>query len=190
METKRIEIGVPAGKTAKWIDGVLTLVDEKAKDTRPVTERVKTFDDACRELGEDHALVEQWVGFSNSIMADMDDTGNDIVAYMKLRIICAALNEGWEPKFTKDEYRYYPWFRLYTNDEIDRMSEESRKNLVLFGGAAAGGATAGFTYASSYYSPSYPNARFGSRLCLKSEKLAIYCGKQFINIWTDFVFNK
>lgn len=27
-KTKKIEIEVPAGKTAKWIDGVLTLIDE------------------------------------------------------------------------------------------------------------------------------------------------------------------
>lgn len=187
METKRIEIEVPAGKTAKWIDGVLMLVDEKVKDTRPITERVKTFENACRELGEDHALVEQWVGFSNSIMADMDDTGNDIVAYMKLRIICAALNEGWKPEFTENEHRYYPWFCLYTQNEIEEMSEYDRKELVLWGGNASYGASCGLASATSHSGFARAGASFCSRLCLKSEKLAIYCGKQFIDIWADFV---
>ena len=30
---------------------------ESRSENRPITERVKTFDDACRELGEDNALV-------------------------------------------------------------------------------------------------------------------------------------
>ena len=45
---------------------------------------------------------------------------------------------------------------------------------------------AGFGYAYSNYSPSHTNANFGSRLCLKSEELATYCGKQFIDLWSYF----
>lgn len=45
---------------------------------------------------------------------------------------------------------------------------------------------AGLAYAYSYYAPSYTDAFLGSRLCLKSDTLAVYCGKQFINIWADF----
>ena len=42
-KTKKIELEIPIGKTAKWINGVLTLVDENPQD---VTERIKTFEDA------------------------------------------------------------------------------------------------------------------------------------------------
>lgn len=45
---------------------------------------------------------------------------------------------------------------------------------------------AGLASAFSYYAPSDAIARIGSRLCLKSDTLAVYCGKQFINIWADF----
>lgn len=45
---------------------------------------------------------------------------------------------------------------------------------------------AGLAYAASHYAPSYSSADVGSRLCLKSDTLAVYCGKQFINIWADF----
>lgn len=45
---------------------------------------------------------------------------------------------------------------------------------------------AGLACANSYYAPSHSAASFGSRLCLKSDTLAVYCGKQFINIWVDF----
>ena len=76
-----------------------------------VRERVKTFEDACRELGEHHPFVKEF----NDICCDirpMDKGGltKDLFAYLRLRIIMAALNEGWEPQFTKDETRYYPWF--------------------------------------------------------------------------------
>lgn len=45
---------------------------------------------------------------------------------------------------------------------------------------------AGLAHAYSIYSPSGAAAYVGSRLCLKSDTLAVYCGKQFINIWADF----
>ena len=48
---------VPEGYKAEWVNGVLTLVQDKKEDTRPVTERVKTFEDAVAELGEDNNLV-------------------------------------------------------------------------------------------------------------------------------------
>lgn len=76
----------------------------KPKD---IMERVKTFEDACRELGEDHPFVSAYTAW---IKHEEFDDQEDILAYMKLRIICAALNEGWEPQFTEDEWRYYPWF--------------------------------------------------------------------------------
>ncbi len=45
---------------------------------------------------------------------------------------------------------------------------------------------AGFGYAYSNNAPSHAGARIGSRLCLRSSDLAIYCGKQFIKLWADF----
>ena len=45
---------------------------------------------------------------------------------------------------------------------------------------------AGLAFADSTDAPSASAAYVGSRLCLKSDTLAVYCGKQFINIWADF----
>src|SRR5574344_1385511 len=87
-------------------------------DNRPVTERIKTFEDACKELGEEHLFVKQ---YNSNEMDDLD-------AYLKLRIICAALNEGWKPEFTEDEYRWYPWFYLYTQEELDDMEDLEKKD--------------------------------------------------------------
>lgn len=112
---KEITIHVPDGKRAEWINGILTLVDEQKVDNRPVTERVKTFEDACSELGETNVLVQAYRTAEFNISGNLKDI-LEVIAYLKLRIISAALNEGWEPKFTDDEYRWYPWFNLCTKE--------------------------------------------------------------------------
>lgn len=108
-----------------------------------IMERIKTFDDAFKELGENHPLVKEYHK-RHLFLEDDSDISSDLVAYLKLRIITAALNEGWTPQFTKDEYRYYPWFWLYTKEEIAKMNKEERKKVVLFGGNASSGSSAGF----------------------------------------------
>lgn len=175
MKTKLISIEVPEGKKVEWVNNVLTLVDDKPKD---IMERIKTFEDALNELGRNHPLVCQY----NNI----DDVDSDLSAYLKLRIIVAALNEGWTPKFTEDECRYYPWFFLYTKDEYEKLSDKEKSRAVLFGGVAPDGTSAGFAFAYSGRVPSYSDAYFGSRLCLKSDTLAVYCGEQFKELWFDY----
>ena len=174
-----IRIDVPAGKKAEWVNGVLTLVDETPKDNRPVTERVKTFEDAVRELGEEHPLVKEW-HLGDGLSADLE-------AYLKLRIIVAALNEGWKPKFTTDEYRYFPWFVLYTEEEYNNLSDEDKSRVVLrsFNDADTNG---GVACVGANDDSSYTDSGDGSRLAFKNSDLAKYAGKQFIEIYADFVF--
>lgn len=152
----------------------------KPKD---ITERVKTFEDACRELGEEHPFVSAYTAW---IKHEEFDDQEDILAYMKLRIICAALNEGWEPQFTEDEWRYYPWNILWTEEELSEKSDEWKTDRHLISTGEYQTDYAGLASAYSAHAPSNSRAIFGSRLCLKSDTLAVYCGKQFINIWADF----
>jgi len=85
----------------------------------------------------------------------------DEVAYSKLRLIVQCLNEGWKPDFTDEqEYKYYPWFEVNPP---------------------------GSACASSYYAPSNTHAPIGSRLCFKSRELALYAGKTFEKIYTDYL---
>ena len=162
-------------------------VETKQADNRPVTERIKTFEDACRELGTNHPLVLQYE-FNYNAEGGWNDNADtsDFSAYLKLRIICAALNEGWQPKFTEDEWRYYPYFWLYTQGEIDNMDDDEKQQRRLRPAGDYQTGYAGFAFALSHDAPSYSNAHFGSRLCLKSDTLAVYCGKQFIDLWADF----
>ena len=197
--SKKIEIEIPEGKVAEWkeINGVTTLVLVEEKDNRPVTERIKTFEDACNELGEENVLVQAYRTAEFNTSGNQNDV-SDVVAYLKLRVIAEALNEGWEPQFMKDEYRWYPWFYFYTQREIDKMDEEKKKTMWLFGGASHDGAGCGLAVANSNDAWSLSsansndawslsNANVSARLAVKSEALAKYFGQQFIDIWADYI---
>lgn len=176
MKSKKLEIEIPEGKTAVWRNGILTLIDEPEKDVR---KRIKTFEDACHEIGID---AEAWNRDKISLGLEPD-----VLAFLKLRIIVKALNEGWEPRFTEDECRYYPWFILYTGEEYNKLDEEEKSRVVYrsFSNAHAFG---GVSFAVANYDSSLSNAFFGVRLAFKTSELAAYCGRQFLDIWADFVF--
>lgn len=184
--SKQITIHVPDGKRAEWINGVLTLVDEQKADNRPVTERIKTFADACRELGSDHPFVKAYNGYVSHIhQHDMNDY--DLVAYLKLRIIVAAINEGWEPKFEKGEYRYYPLFYLYTKEQYDVFDDEEKGRCVLRSGSYTS-SNYGFVVCLANPDASSSYTSSGSRLAFRTRELAAYAGKQFTEEWADFMF--
>ena len=185
---KKIEIQIPEGKVAKWkeINGVTTLVLVDEADNRPVTERIKTFEDAMLATGMTIPLDDNQLSY----------LPKDVVAYMKLRIIAAALNELHEatldefPKFTTNEYRWYPWFYLYTQEEIDNMDEENKKKLWRFGGRSTYGSHCGLAYARSHCAWSRSHSLVSARLAVKSESLAKYFGQQFVDIWADYLIDK
>ena len=193
MEKEVIQVEIPAGKKAAWVDGFLKLVDaeeEQKKDERPITERVKTFEDACKELGEDHKLVQQFKAIQEAIAEDKEAT-----AYFKLGIITTALNEGWEPDFTNDdEYRYYPYLCLWTKEELEDKDEEWKDDhnlqLWLGGGSSTYGAYCGLACVRSSAAWSYAYADISARLAHKTEELAIYSGKQFTELWTNYTTGK
>ena len=174
---KKVEIEIPDGKKVEWVNGVLTLVDDTPKD---IKERVKTFEDACSELGYEHQYVKEY----REWMRIGHYECKDVMAYLKLRIITAALNEGWKPTFNKDERLHYPWFSFYSKDEWDKLDDdikgEYRGPLKSVNNAYAVG---GLTYEGSYYS-TYDSVR----LAFKTKELAEYCGNQFIDIWADLLF--
>lgn len=122
--------------------------------SQKITDRVKTYEDACRELSMNPLDKNKLIGFGF--------TKHDI-AYQKLVTIIKALNEGWVPDVCDDRvYRWYPWFK--TN-----------------------GSPSSFAFYVSYYDYAYADAGSGSRLCLKNEELSEYCGKQFIDLWKQFI---
>lgn len=176
MKSKKLEIEIPEGKTAVWRNGILTLIDEPEKDVR---KRIKTFEDACHEIGID---AEAWNRDKISLGLEPD-----VLAFLKLRIIVKALNEGWEPRFTEDECRYYPWFILYTGEEYNKLDEEE-KSRVVYRSSYGAYALGGVSFANAHSDSSHAGASIGVRLAFKTSELAAYCGRQFLDIWADFVF--
>lgn len=168
---------------------LLTLLPELEYVIKPkdITERVKTFEDACRELGDDHPLVLHYrYNFDKGSYWDGGACTADFEAFLKLRVICAALNEGWEPQFTKSEERWFPWFALWTEEELSDKSDKWKADRHLISPGDYSCDYAGFACAGSNNAPSFAFANLGSHLCLKSKALATYCGKQFISLWADF----
>lgn len=122
--------------------------------SQKITDRVKTYEDACRELSM-NPLDE------NKLMK-LGLTKHDI-AYQKLVTIAKSLNEGWVPDVCDNSvYRWYPWF--VTN-----------------------GSPSSFAFYGSFYGDALAYAGSGSRLCFKNKELSEYCGKQFIELWKQFI---
>lgn len=159
---------------------------EQFSEALPATERVKTYEDAVWELGNDHPLVEaassaEW-RFTNS-------EDKDIIAYLKLRVIVAALNDGWKPQFVPGELRWYPWYELISKDEYDAMSEDEKQERRCVGRSNYNAfAYGGLVYSNANYASSFSSANYGSRLAFKSEALAEYAGKQFAELFANFCF--
>ena len=136
---------------------------------KDITERVKTFEDACAVLGDENQFVLLYNVFINEFSVTKHiQSDKDVLTYLKLRIITAALNEGWEPQFTEDECRYYPWFEFFTQSELNEMSDDEKGRVVgraIYSSSASGG----LAYAVASYASSYSGGYYGSRLAFRGE---------------------
>ena len=140
-------------------DGVILVspvadVELREEKKGPITERVKTYEDACKELGRQ--------AYNEDQLMKLGLTKNDI-AYQKMVVIVEALNEGWKPDVCDSNVRrWYPWFDPK-------------------------GSPSSFAFGDSGYAYGIARAGSGSRLALKSEELADYCGRQFLQLWKEII---
>lgn len=181
-----VKVAIPKGKVAKWNDqGLLQLFDDKPKD---VTERIKTFEDAVHELGENNTLVKEYKYYKDN--NPINESNIDIVAYIKLRIVVAALNEGWKPQFNEDEKIWFPGFVFYTEDEFRIGTDEWKDDRALQLLLPANDLICGCSSQDSIWSDIEDADSSSVRLALKSETLASYCGKQFATLWAEHYTGK
>ena len=164
---------------------------EKNK-TKLITERIKTFEDALKEVGR---LAEGGNEDLAILLADYESNADNIytkgvLAYTKLCIIAAALNEGWKPEYTVEEDRCHPWFCVWDKEELQNMSDAWIKehNIHMFVGSSNTPRLHGLSCETSFVAWSYVYSNFSSLLALKSEELAKYCGRQFIDMWAEYIF--
>lgn len=172
-----------------------SIFDFTLKEQATSWKDIKTFDDACAALGGDkNKFVEAYYHALSLVSEGIEDDfaellGTDMLAYIKLRIITAAINEGWEPKFTEDEWRYYPWFYLFTEEEYSRFSEEKKQRCVLRACSNAY-ASGGLVYTYALDASTYSNTYVGGRLAFESEEKAKHAGVYFKELWADFCFRE
>lgn len=92
----------------------------------------------------------------NNVEVDFTGT-NDEIAYKKIKIIATVLNEGWNADINNTkQYKYYPWFEITGS---------------------------GFSFCDYLYDCSACHCP--SRLSYKNSELAIYAGKQFLDIYKN-----
>ena len=92
-----------------------------------------------------------------------EDMRKHFEALFKMVVIVEALNEGWKPDVcNSDVERWYPWFK-------------------------PNGSPSSFAFYVSGYADEGAGAGSGSRLALKSEELANYCGEQFVELWKEML---
>ena len=151
--------------------------------SKDITKRIKTFEDACEALGNEHPYVKEYLSTVNINITQ------DLISYLQLRIITEALNEGWKPTFDKGEYRYYPWFFSYTKEEYDALDEDAKKKCRIPPKLNNHDDVKGYLeYVYAGFAGSYSYSNGGVRLTFKTKELAKYCGEQFIDIWINFLF--
>lgn len=142
---------------------------------------IHSYEDALEALGEKSPNLEE-----------MEKAGvpKHIIALIKLETISRAL---WgrtfqpTPDAEGNNWYYYPWFALWTKEEIEDRKDEFLKNGALLSGYASFGALAGFGYLSALGRSSLAHARIGFRLCQENETKAKYFGKEFIKLWAEYL---
>ena len=87
---------------------------------------------------------------------------DDEITYRKIKTITEVLNEGWKPNWSnRDQKKWIPYFNTLS--------------------------PLGFAFDGAGYDCARPNAGGASRLCFQSEELAIYAGKQFTELYKNFI---
>jgi hypothetical protein len=109
---------------------------------------IRTFEDACDALSIDPDAV--------CVATDTKDEA----AYKKLKVVIAAINQGWTPDWNNSNQRkWWPYFVL----------------------------SSGFGFSLPGYRYDIADSRVGSRLCFETSEKAEYAGKQFTDLYKDFL---
>lgn len=138
----------------------------KAIVYRTDMEEIKTFEDACARL---YTYDPFMIDLRNSI-----GSSKEVEAYLKLRIICRALNGNELVSYNKDEKRFNPMFTILKFEEA-----ASDRTIKLSNGKH-------FTCVAAQTTSAFINST-PFPLSFKSYDLALYCGRQFLELWKDYL---
>lgn len=166
-------------------------VKEAVKPTIDDYTTIKTYEDACEALGISPISTTEHDDDNDVVQTETEHYvfPKHLVALYKLETISKALWGKWQPKpdAKGGEYYYYPWFALWTDEEIKREADDFKKKGALLAAGAIYGSSAGFGYLSADNRSSDASAYIGFRLCQETEEKAMYFGRQFIDLWAEYL---
>lgn len=192
---KEVKAAFDAAKTdeVKNVLAALFCKEERENRVKPTLDdykTIKSYEDACEALG-----IKPILTTDETEQETVVETGEQhfiapkhLIALYKLETISRALwGRNWEPKPDAEgsQVLWYPWFALWTKDEIKELNEKQRG--ALLSAAAYYGADAGFGFLNAYSRSSIAGAYIGFRLCQETDEKAAYFGQQFVELWADYL---
>ena len=141
---------------------------------------IKTFEDACNRIRVSANALSAVGSHFNRAFVQAN-------ALYKLIIIQEAINDG-QP-LDEDGDAWYPYWVLYSKEEIAEMGEDKRKanNIKLLSCVSSYVAEdAGVRGAHALARGAYTITYFGFPLCFGSEEKALYAGKQFESLYLQY----
>lgn len=171
-----VKAAFQAAKTDEMKEVLAALFCKREAPTLDNYKTIKSYEDACEALGV------------SPIQPEKMNVSKHIVALMKLETISKALwGKDFDPKPDPkgEKCFWYPYFALYTQDEIEGLNEAQRG--ALLSAYATYGTSAGFGSLSTGLRSSAALASLGFRLCQETEEKAQYFGTQFIELWAEYL---
>lgn len=170
-----VKAAFQAAKTDEMKEVLAALFCKREAPTLDNYKTIKSYEDACEALGVP------------TIQPDMN-LPKHVVALMKLETVSKAL---WGKNFnpmpdTEGETCYwYPYFAIYTKEQIECLTEATRGTLLS--ASAIGSSIAGFGCYNVDNRVSSVFAQLGFRLCQETKEKAQYFGTQFIELWAEYL---
>jgi hypothetical protein len=171
-----VKAAFQAAKTDEMKEVLAALFCKREAPTLDNYKTIKSYEDACEALGV------------YPIQPEKMNVSKHIVALMKLETISKALwGKDFDPKPDPkgEKCFWYPYFALYTQDEIEGLNEAQRG--ALLSAIANNGTSAGFGCLNTSPRSSSAYADLGFRLCQETEEKAQYFGTQFIELWAEYL---
>ncbi|KDR51729.1 hypothetical protein [Hoylesella loescheii] len=146
-----------------------------------VKERIQSLNDAIEALGYGHPYV---IGYMEAEEALAKIGGDECaLAFFELRIIVAALNEGW--KWGGHSFCYLPMFELYPKDVLEDMTDDEAEDIQpVFSRRFPN--IGGMAWKHNIDNMSL-SAYAPACLMLKNESLARYAAEQFMQYWAKYI---
>ena len=141
---------------------------------------IKTFEDACNRIRVSANALSAVSSHFNRAFVQAN-------ALYKLMIIQDAINDGHP--LDEDGDAWYPYWVLYSKEEIAEMGEDKRKAngiTLLSCVSAADSETAGVRGAVASHRGASTSTHCGFPLCFGSEAKALYAGKQFESLYLQY----